>query len=460
MTHDGRSAARSPIARAPDHDVDAVFARAAPAGLTPPSTPEGRTGFLSDVIVELGFADQATVERAVRAARSPGSTVTQVLLEEDSISKEQLAHAIAERHGLAYVDLNAYDVDAGAANLLKPGVARRYRSVGIGFAGSSLLVAMADPADALGLRDLGDLTGRAIVAAVAAGPVLDALIDSLPLPEVAGSSAPPPPIGAEPAAETDAVELGPASEPGELDQLRARLAAAEAASRTLEDELSAARLRLAAVQAEHQVPLPQPEPPAAVEATAEAELQLVRLEVQARSDELTRLRAKLSATETEAVRVRADADTRAAELESARVRTHTAEQSAEEARRRATEAEAGAEEARRRATDAERAAQEARVRADELQAADRRAEQARLALADLRVETEREHEHQALVERDLRAKATSEERRRRLLEERLSEVESGVFAAERAFEELRQAQSRMRGSLRALTEPDSADDLS
>jgi hypothetical protein len=60
--------------------------------------------------------------------------------------------------------------------------------------------------------------------------------------------------------------------------------------------------------------------------------------------------------------------------------------------------------------------------------------------------------------RDLRAKAGSEERRRRMLEERLSEVEGGVFAAERAFEELRQAQRRMRGSLRALTEPDPADD--
>ena len=52
----------------------------APKGITPASTPGGRGGFLSDLIVELGFADAAAVEQAVTAARVPGRTVSRVLV--------------------------------------------------------------------------------------------------------------------------------------------------------------------------------------------------------------------------------------------------------------------------------------------------------------------------------------------------------------------------------------------
>ena len=95
-----------------------------PKGVVPPSEPGGRSGFLSDVIVELGFASADAVEDAVREARS-GSTVAQVLVENGSISEEQLARATAERYGLAYVDLNDFDVDRGAAALIRPSAAKR-----------------------------------------------------------------------------------------------------------------------------------------------------------------------------------------------------------------------------------------------------------------------------------------------------------------------------------------------
>ncbi|MGH2782375.1 MAG: hypothetical protein ACRDLA_13410, partial [Thermoleophilaceae bacterium] len=93
---------------------------------------------------------------------------------------------------------------------------------------------------------------------------------------------------------------------------------------------------------------------------------------------------------------------------------------------------------------------------EELEAAETRAEQARQALAELREESEREREQAAMTERELRDQLGEEETRRAELEERLSEVEGAAFAAERSFEELRLAQSRMRGALRALAEPDEA----
>jgi hypothetical protein len=508
--------------------------------VTPPTQQSGRGGFLSDVIVELGFADRATVEQAVRAARSPGTTVARVLVERGDITEDQLAHATAERHGLAYVDLDAYDVEPAAANLLDPAASRRYQAVGIACAEGSVLVAMADPADPLSIKDISELTGMSVVPAVAPAPAILALVDQLPLPgtergpvalptEAAPTEAPPRPAPAPgPPSELESTRARLAETAGdleaqaratvelelELESLRGRLAAMEdERERAVEDarrlegrveELRAApqappredaeplRRRLEAAEDElaelEDVRARLADAERALEAsrgdaarvealterltTAQSELENTRrssqererelraaqTEVEARSSELAVLRDKLTGAETDAVRRRAEADARRAELESARARTEAAERAGEDARARAAEAQAEAEAARTRSAEAERAAQEARVRVEELQAADRRAEQARLALAALREESEREREHHALEMRDLRAKAGSEERRRRMLEERLSEVEGGVFAAERAFEEMRQAQRRMRGSLRALTEPDPADD--
>jgi type IV pilus assembly protein PilB len=124
-----------------------------PRGVVPPSEPGGRSGFLSDVIVELGFATEDAVEAAVREARS-GTTVAQVLVESGTITEEQLARATAERYGLAYIDLDDFEVDRGAAALIRPSAAKRYKAVPVGFVGGGLLVAMTDPADSLAVSDI------------------------------------------------------------------------------------------------------------------------------------------------------------------------------------------------------------------------------------------------------------------------------------------------------------------
>ena len=156
---------------------------APPKGVIPPSAPGGRSGFLSDVIVELGFAEREAVEQAVRAARSPGTTVARVLVESGAITEEQLAHATAERYGIAYIDLASFAVEASAANLIKPSAAKRYQAVPVGFVGGGLLVAMADPADALGVNDIAVMTKMDVKPAVASRPALDALLEALPLTE-------------------------------------------------------------------------------------------------------------------------------------------------------------------------------------------------------------------------------------------------------------------------------------
>jgi hypothetical protein len=346
-----------------------------PTGIVPP-TGGGRSGFLSDVIVELDFASRETVEQAVRAARSPGSTVARVLVEMGAITEEQLARATAERYGIDYVDLAGFEVDPAAANLIKPSAARRYQAVPIAHSGKRLLVAMADPADALGVNDIAVMTKLKVRPAVAARPALEALLQALPLDGGSREDGEAEP-GDGPEAEGPA-GIGTATEPpGMIADGGDDLHAEAVLLRQERDALRAELLRIA----------------------AEAEL---------RGKELELLRAKLANAET-------------------------------------------------RAETAERETGGARRLAEELAAADERAEQARHALCQMRDEDERERERAAMTERELREQLGEEERRRGELERRLSEVEGAAFAAERAFEELRLAQGRMRGALRALAEPDKPD---
>ena len=120
------------------------------------------------------------------AGRSPEA----ILVEHRVISSDQLSRAIAERYGLDHVDLNVYQVDMGAANLLSVSAARRYRAVPIGYIDDeTLLLAMSDPANVVALDDIQMMTGLNCRVAVAADEDIEALISRLNRLESAVSEA-------------------------------------------------------------------------------------------------------------------------------------------------------------------------------------------------------------------------------------------------------------------------------
>jgi type IV pilus assembly protein PilB len=149
-------------------------------GLIPPQRRGHSSGFLTDVIIELGYASREQVEAVVEQARTAGRTPEQLLVEQGVVDSERLARAIAERYGLDFVDLAVYQVDMGAANLVSVKSARRHQAVPIGFIDEgTLLLAMADPANVLALDDVQMATGLNCQVAVAPGADIDSLISKL-----------------------------------------------------------------------------------------------------------------------------------------------------------------------------------------------------------------------------------------------------------------------------------------
>ena len=147
------------------------------SGVTPPRRRGGSGRFLTDVLVELGFVDRERVQHAIEEARSAGSPPERVLLEQRAITGDELAHAIAERHGLDHLDLGVFKVDTAAVNLLSASAARRYAAVPVAFLDDrTLLLAMADPANVLAVDDIAMLTRMDVKAAVASAEDITALI--------------------------------------------------------------------------------------------------------------------------------------------------------------------------------------------------------------------------------------------------------------------------------------------
>jgi type IV pilus assembly protein PilB len=149
-------------------------------GLTPPVSRGRSAGFVTDVLVDLGFVAEDLARQAIEEARTAGRPPERLLLERGAITGDQFSRAVAERYGLDHIDLSAYQVDMAAANLIPVNTARRYMAMPVGFVDrKTLVVAMADPTNILAVDDIQIATGLDCRVAVAAEEDIEALIGRL-----------------------------------------------------------------------------------------------------------------------------------------------------------------------------------------------------------------------------------------------------------------------------------------
>jgi type IV pilus assembly protein PilB len=138
-------------------------------GLLPPLSRGRSTRLIGQVVVELGFAKEEDVERAVMHARESGRLTGRVLIEDGVLTPQQLARVLAERFGIERVDLSVFKIDTDLARLVDPSFVRRYDAIPVGQdEEGQLLLAMADPANMLAIDDVTMITGMAVRPVVAA----------------------------------------------------------------------------------------------------------------------------------------------------------------------------------------------------------------------------------------------------------------------------------------------------
>jgi type IV pilus assembly protein PilB len=148
-------------------------------GLTPPSRRGGSGRFITDHIIELGFAPRERVESSIAEARNSGRTPEQVMLTQQVITTDQLARATSERFGLDHLDLNVFEIDLGAVNLIPTQAAKRYGAIPVAFIGEdTLMVAMSDPTNVRAVDDISIMTGLDVRPAVASAEDIDSALQA------------------------------------------------------------------------------------------------------------------------------------------------------------------------------------------------------------------------------------------------------------------------------------------
>ncbi len=366
-------------------------------GIIAPTVPGGRGGFLSDVIVELGFASREDVDRAVDDAREEGKQVSSVLVRGGQLTNYELARAIAERHGLPYADLDEFQIDPSAQLLIDRSAAARYRAVPIAFSPEgALVVALADPLDALAVSDIGVMTKSDLLPVVADADALDALIERMPasaprpLPALEEPERP-----SEPSQPTalDEPEVAPEHDPGRLNGEAPAGTVPSVAQPNLPAGLSdrilaAVEAALEGIAGDEVARL---ESELEAQRAAHAELERLREDDQAARRELSETLDEATAKRDELVAHLAELEQRSAgsgrEAEDLRARAESLEAEAGAAQQALAESDRRAGEAASRADEAEARAAKAEARASEVEArtgaAEARASEAEQKLAEL-----------------------------------------------------------------------------
>ncbi|MCA1981265.1 GspE/PulE family protein [Nocardioides nematodiphilus] len=95
-----------------------------------------------------------------------GDRLRQQVIGHGRITEQQFAQALAEQHGLTFVDLGALTLDPQIVAVVPPALCRRRRVMALARTGDRLTLAMTDPGDILAIDDVASVTGLIVRPAV------------------------------------------------------------------------------------------------------------------------------------------------------------------------------------------------------------------------------------------------------------------------------------------------------
>ncbi|MGO1296882.1 MAG: GspE/PulE family protein [Vibrio sp.] len=102
---------------------------------------------LGDLLVEEGIVTEEQLTQALEQQKNTGLKLGAMLIELGFLSEHQMLSFLSQQLSLPLIDINRAQVDIEAVQLLPEVHARRLRALVIAQSGSSLRIAMSDPAD-------------------------------------------------------------------------------------------------------------------------------------------------------------------------------------------------------------------------------------------------------------------------------------------------------------------------
>jgi type IV pilus assembly protein PilB len=135
------------------------------------------TRSLEAILVERGLITPEQIDDAFQEAQARGEPFRQTLVRLGLVSERDMAEAYAEYLGLPYIDLETYAVDPQVVATVSESLARGYEFVPLFKIGSTLTIAMADPANVIATDAIQRETGAAVDCMVSTRSAVRLLLD-------------------------------------------------------------------------------------------------------------------------------------------------------------------------------------------------------------------------------------------------------------------------------------------
>ncbi len=144
-------------------------------GVSPPDRVMG----LGELLVREGIVDASSMRDATGRAEEAGRALAAILVDDDHVTEDALADAVARAVGTVVIDVDLGALDRESVRLIPESVARRFLLIAVarGPTGRTLRVAFADPLDEDAVASVRELTGLEVEPMVATVSGVKAALD-------------------------------------------------------------------------------------------------------------------------------------------------------------------------------------------------------------------------------------------------------------------------------------------
>jgi type IV pilus assembly protein PilB len=132
---------------------------------------------LGELLVRNKLIDEKQLAKALEDQRASNGRLGASLVKLGYLKEEDLAAFLSRQYGVPSINLAEFEIDQNVITLVSSDVAQKYQLVPINRAGSTLIVAMADPSNIFAIDDIKFMTGYNVEVVVATEASIKATID-------------------------------------------------------------------------------------------------------------------------------------------------------------------------------------------------------------------------------------------------------------------------------------------
>jgi type IV pilus assembly protein PilB len=132
---------------------------------------------IGELLVQKNLLSAEQLERARDEAKLAGTRIGAQLTKLGFIEEEKLADFVSQQYNVPSINLDEFEIDEAVIKLVPEDVAMKHSILPVNRAGSTLIVAIADPANIFAIDDLKFLTGYDVEVVVAAEEQIRRAID-------------------------------------------------------------------------------------------------------------------------------------------------------------------------------------------------------------------------------------------------------------------------------------------